>query len=120
MDIKTQDMSFEEIQRTIWKLRIEGDLDRAVELCTEASENNRENYFFPKITGDLYAQKEAFDLASDYYISFLTKIRKNHKLFNDFAKRYHWLRRIWPQEKISEFAYRLSDEFQKGNISTYI
>jgi len=120
MDIKTKQMSLEEIQKIVLKLRNDGEIDSAIDLCIESSENNKASYFFPKIIGDLYLQKNEFDLASNYYISFLTKITKNHKLFGNFAKRYYRLKRLWSHEKISKFAYRLFSTFQEGKINADI
>ncbi len=120
MDTK---IAFEKIQRIVRLLRDAGELDQAIDLCVQSSEDYKESSFsaiFPIMTGDLYMQKMEFDLASNYYISFLKKIKKNKKIFSRFAKRYYRLKRIWSKEKISRFAYKLLNELQEDNIDSEI
>jgi len=108
METKIQNSPFEEIQKIVRLLRDAGELNQAIDLCVQSSEDYKESSFSPifsMIIGDLYIQKMEFDLASNYYVLFLKKIKRNKKIFSRFAKRYYRLKRIWSKEKISRFAY---------------
>ncbi|MBN1690119.1 MAG: GHKL domain-containing protein [Dehalococcoidia bacterium] len=105
------ELSREQIASTISSLRGAGDLAQAISVCNEASRKFAEDYFYPKIAGDLYFQQGDYDSAADAFLDFLQKIPPTHPksldLFRDFTRRYSRLKGIWPPERLTGYAQRI-------------
>jgi signal transduction histidine kinase len=112
-----ENLSSREISSRISHFRNLGNLSEAISLCKEAEIRFPDDYFYPKIAGDLYFQKEDYEAASKSFIDFLKKAPSTPLLFNDFARRYFRLKRVWPQEKISKYAALIISEIQQGYFS---
>ena len=111
----------EKIASRIQDLRNSGDLSGAARLCEDATTRFSDDYFYPKIAGDLYFQQEDYEAASQSYIEFLKRIPRNRTgLFSQFAKRYYRLRRVWSQERISQYAASIMAEIQQGHFDETI
>jgi len=110
-------LSDEEIADKISTLRNSGKLSEAIVLCQEAVERFSDSYFYPKILGDLYFQHEDYTSASKSFIEFLKRIPPTPLLFKDFARRYYRLKRVWPKEKVSEYARLIMSKIQQGHFN---
>ena len=112
----------EQFSLQIRQLRNTGLIDKAIKRCEEAEKLYPDDYLFPKVRGDLFFQKADYENAASAFTEFLVKIppTSNHLLFGDFAKRYYRLRRVWSQERISQYAGLIMLEIRNSRIKTLI
>lgn len=107
-DTSINRLSREQIATILSNLRATGDLAQATKICNEASQKFPDDYFYPKIAGDLYFQQGDYNSASTAFLDFLQKIPPTHQkfrdLFGDFTRRYDRLKEIWPQDRLTEYA----------------
>ena len=74
------------IANEIHKMRLNGEFNRAIEVCKNATEKFSEDNFFYKILGDLYFVKGRYSEALDCYVDFLKRIRSMQYLLNNFFR----------------------------------
>ena len=109
-------MEFEEVSNQIFELRKSGNVHEAIKVATEAVDAFPNSCFFSKVGGDLFFQIGDYQNASKLYLQFLRKTPPNLRLFNDFAKRYYRLKRIWPRNDIAMYAKSIMNDINKGYL----
>ncbi len=109
--------SRQEIANRLFELRNCGNIDDAISLTVEAMNVFTDDYFYPKIAGDLFYQKQDYNKAANYWLIFLIKLTNQKKMFGDFARRYYKLKKVLTKEEIGKFSSSIVREIDKNNIS---
>jgi tetratricopeptide (TPR) repeat protein len=112
--------SRKEIADEILSLRNAMNFSAAIDVCLEATKRYPNNYFYPKIAGDLCYELHDYEAASHLYIEFLKHIPNIEKFFADFANRYDRLKRVWSKDRISEYASAIMLEIKRGCIENQV
>lgn len=110
----------EECQRyslMIWKLRNDGEIDRAIDTCREASERFPDNNFFYKLQGDLHVQKGEYEKAFPCYLEQLKRLEGKAKECKSFVRFYRRLKDNADDQELSKYRGKVLDAIRRNEIS---
>ena len=100
----------------ISKLRFDGNLTAAIELCLNAISKYPEDNFFYKVLGDLYFQEKNYLSASQAYLEQLKRLSTKPEHFKAFARFYRQFQSEAPQDLCEQFRQGILYCIKSGEI----
>ena len=116
----TMDYSSKRCFDEISKLRFDGNLTAAIELCLNAISKYPEDNFFYKVLGDLYFQEKNYLSASQAYLEQLKRLSTKPEHFKAFARFYRQFQSEAPQDLCEQFRQKILDCIKSGGIESNI
>ena len=104
----------------ISKLRFDGNLAGAIELCQNAISAYPNDNFFYKVLGDLLFQEKNYADASRAYIEQLKRLSEKPEHFKAFARFYRQFNAEAPDDFCIQFHKEIINAIDKGEIAPNI
>lgn len=120
--MRCADMDYSSRQRfdEISKLRFDGNLAGAIELCQNAISVYPNDNFFYKVLGDLLFQEKNYADASRAYIEQLKRLSEKPEHFKAFARFYRQFNAEAPDDFCIQFHKEIINAIDKGEIAPNI
>ena len=104
----------------ISKLRFDGNVSAAIELCHDAISAYPDDNFFYKVLGDLLFQEKFYSDASSSYIEQLKRLSNRSEHFKAFARFYRQFSLVAPEELCIQFRDKIIKAIENGEIAPNI